>query len=101
MTTYKLYPKAESDLEIIWQYTVHQWGLNRAHSYIDDLESTFQLLAASPHLSREHTEFNPPVRIHPHAHHLIIYLQKDYGIDVVRILHENMDIPARIDNLTE
>lgn len=73
----------------------------RALGYIDDLEATFQLLASSPFLSRERTEFNPPVRIHPHAHHLIIYLQTDYGIDIVRVLHENMDVPARLANITD
>ena len=96
MATYKLYPAAVSDLEQIWRYSFDRWGINQAELYTDDLISAFQMLANTPSLSRERDEFSPPVRIHPHARHLIVYLQADHGIDIVRVLHESMDVDTQL-----
>ncbi len=96
MTIYKLYPEAEIDLEKIWQHTVREWSTNQAFDYLDNLESAFQLLADFPLMSRERHEFSPAVRIHHHEHHLIVYLQEDYGIAVIRVLHESMDVPQQL-----
>jgi len=97
MKQYKLLPAAESDLENIWHYTARTWGVEQAVTYIDGLDQTFQLLAESPLICRERWEFSPPVRIHHHEKHLVIYLVKDTDIHIVRILHETMDIGAQID----
>ena len=31
---------------------------------------------------------------HNHAHHVIVYQALEDGIDVIRVLHENMDVSA-------
>ena len=98
MTSYDLYPEAESDLENIWQYSIENWGTERALDYLDDIDRVFQLLATSPLISREHTEFNSPVHIHPHLHHLIVYIVTDNGISIVRVLHESMNVPVQLEN---
>ena len=97
MSSYELYPAAENDLEKIWQYSVDTWGVRRALKYLDDLHSTFQLLTTSPFIGRQHPEFSPVVHIHPHGHHLIMYMVTAYGISVVRILHESMDVPEKLE----
>jgi toxin ParE1/3/4 len=41
-------------------------------------------------------EFEPPVRIHPHKRHLIIYtIETDY-IQIVRVLHHRMDVKSHL-----
>ncbi len=97
MATYKLYPAAEKDLEGIWYYTVDEWSIKQANKYIDDLHDAFQSLADRPLRCHERTEYTPPVRIHRHDHHLIVYLQSDTGIFIVRVLHERMDIEAQLE----
>jgi len=97
MTAYQLTPAAEADLEAIWNYTDRVWSIEQAHRYIEGLADTFSVLAETPTLARERDEFQPPVRIHPYAHHLIIYLTIDRGILVVRILHESMDVDAQLE----
>ena len=47
-------------------------------------------------ICRERLEFTPPARIHHHAHHLIVYLAQDDGINIVRVLHENMDVDGQL-----
>ena len=65
--------------------------------YLDDLDEAFHLLAEQPLLCRERNELRPPVRIHHHAHHLIVYLAMEDGINIVRVLHENMDIENQLE----
>jgi toxin ParE1/3/4 len=88
--------QAKQDLIDIWFYTFGQWGETQANTYLDDLEVALFLLAEQPLICRERTEFIPPVRIHHHAHHLIVYLVVDDGINIVRVLHEHMDINAKL-----
>ena len=96
MANYKLRPHAEADLEKIWSYTIAEWDVVQADSYIDEIDDVFALLAKQPLISRERLEFTPPVRIHPHGHHLIVYLIVETDIEIIRVLHESMDIQTQI-----
>ena len=96
MEIYELYPEAERDLETIWEYSVEHWGTQQALDYLDELNKAFSLLAHSPQITRERTEFNPAVRIFPHAHHLIVYVISGTRIEIVRILHGSMDIESQL-----
>ena len=89
---------AEQDLINIWLYTYSEWGEAQAGQYLDDLESAMTLLAEQPLLCREREEFAPPVRIHNHAHHLIVYQALEGSITVIRVLHENMDVDAQLED---
>lgn len=72
-------------------------GENIRLTNLDDLEEAIRLLAEQPLICRERTELNPPVRIHHHAHHLIVYLALEDGINVVRVLHESMDVDSHME----
>jgi len=87
----------DQDLIEIWLYTFGEWGEKQADNYLDDLDEAFHLLAEQPLLCRERNELSPPVRIHHHAHHLIVYLAMEDGINIVRVLHENMDIEKQLE----
>ena len=49
-----------------------------------------------PEMAVERRDFQPPVRIHHYEKHLIIYVIEDGGILIVRILHQNQDVPAQL-----
>jgi len=86
LSGYRLSPKAVSDLEGIWRYSAQTWSVERADRYIDDLTVLFDVLVSHPEVARERKEFNPPVRIHPHQRHLIIYTIAAGHILIIRIL---------------
>jgi len=88
---YRLSPKAVSDLERIWHYSAQTWSVEQADRYIDSLASSFDVLVFHPELARERTEFNPPVRIHLHQKHLIIYTIAADHILIIRILGGGQD----------
>lgn len=87
---------AERDLINIWSYTYKNWSDDQADQYLDELDSAIHLLADNPQLCRLRAEFIPPVRIHRHAHHLIIYALSPDKITIVRVLHESMDIDTHL-----
>ncbi|MEE4203505.1 MAG: type II toxin-antitoxin system RelE/ParE family toxin [Halieaceae bacterium] len=89
--------QAELDLIDIWLHSSREWGDEQADQYLDDLDQAIQLLAEQPLMCRERPEFFPPVRIHHHAHHLIVYSAVTGGISVVRVLHESMNVDAHLD----
>jgi toxin ParE1/3/4 len=89
--------QAEQDLLDIWMYTFNEWGEQQADDYLDELDTAIQLLAEQPLMCRERLELEPPVRIHRHAHHLVVYLALDDGINIVRVLHESMDVDSQLE----
>lgn len=91
---YRLTPKAFEDLDEVWRYTAENWSLEQADHYIDGLAQAFDSIAAVPTLARERTEFNPPVRIHHHQSHLVIYTIDNNQINVIRILGGRQDWQA-------
>ncbi len=44
-----------------------------------------------PEIARERTEFHPPVRLHPHQAHLIVYQLEDKHLLIIRVLHRRTD----------
>ena len=84
---YKFSRKAREDFLAVHRESVRLFGLMQAERYADDLFRTFDFLAANPRAARQRFEINPPVRIHPHASHLIVYIEAESGILILRIRH--------------
>ncbi len=93
-TTYRLTPAAQNDLEDIWLYTAQQWSVAQADRYTDILEDTLEGLVFMPQMARERAEFEPPVRIHPSAEHLIVYRIEHDRLAVLRVLGAGQDWQA-------
>ena len=94
LTAYRLTPAARDDLEDIWLYTAQQWSMAQADRYMDILEDTFERLLFMPDMARERSEFDPPVRIHPNAAHLIIYRIEGDHLAILRVLGAAQDWQA-------
>ncbi|CUH89114.1 Toxin ParE4 [Phaeobacter sp. CECT 5382] len=81
-----LTPKAQSDLEEVWLYSVRTWGREQADLYLDTLEQVFETLCYLPELAREYTEISPAVRMHQTGQHVVIYQAQADHLAVIRIL---------------
>lgn len=97
---YGLTPAAEADLEGIWRYTAESWSVRQADEYIGGLVKSFALIASMPTMARERAEFDPPVRIHVHDRHLIVYVLEGEGVAILRVLGGRQDWVAIL-NATE
>ena len=49
---FRLRPKAEEDLENIYEYSYREFGSARADQYIRDLDAAFHKLAVEPSLGQ-------------------------------------------------
>lgn len=96
MAEYRLTPAAERDLESIWKYTVRQWGFEQADRYIDFLTAAFAELADSPRTAAPCEHIRPGYRRWGVERHMVYFRVTDYGIAVIRVLHERMDAPRHL-----
>ncbi len=96
MAEYRLTPAAERDLEAIWTYTVQQWGIDQANRYIDFMTAMFAELARSPKTAPTCDHIRPGYRRRSIERHMIYFRTTNYGIAVVRILHDRMDAPRHL-----
>jgi toxin ParE1/3/4 len=89
---FALRPKARTDLDRIWDQTVETWGRDQAKTYLRALNRAFKALSKKPDLGRIYDDLYEGLRVCPSGKHLIFYFAADKGIDIVRFLHERMDI---------
>ena len=91
MAEYRLTPAAVADLEEIWTYTCNQWGSEQANRYTTKLISAIETLTHTPKLGPSCDHIRTGYRWSLAERHVVYYRITDYGIAVVRILHERMD----------
>jgi toxin ParE1/3/4 len=96
MAEFRLSPAAERDLEGIWKYTRREWGLEQAERYTDLLTAAFQVLAASPKSAPACDHIRQGYRRRNVERHMIYFRITDYGITIIRVLHERMDAPHHL-----
>jgi len=87
-----LTPRAQADLDEIWDYTAQRWSIDQAEIYIRQLWKAIMAMADSPTLGKECAEVRQGYRKYSVGSHVLFYrLVLGAGVDVVRILHERMD----------
>lgn len=92
---YRLSPLAEADLEDIWLYTYKHWSLAQADQYHRVLVGAIESLAKGIKTGRK-TDIRPGYFRYSAGQHLIFYRQADAGLDIIRILHQRMDIDRHL-----
>ncbi len=98
--TYLLTNAAASDLREIVRYTKKQWGHDQVLSYVDRLQRGIeQLVANGGGVGKELSVIFPGLRMLHCEHHYIFCLPRDKAPAlIVAILHERMDLIARVAN---
>ena len=89
-------PKAESDLTEIWMYSCKEWGDDQADTYLDQLEAGMKQLLDHPLLGANYSHVLPGYRRLQLKHHAVFYQVSEREVLVIRVLHEDMDVPQRL-----
>lgn len=92
MRTYRLRQAAARDLLELGRYTQRRWGAAQRRKYIAGLKARLELLADRPALGARRDDVATGYRSFREARHVIFYAERPDGIDIVRILHERMDV---------
>ena len=97
MAKFKLTNKAVEDLSAIWQYTCDTWSERQADKYYLLLIKSCEELAASPKLGKSYNEIAPGILGFIAYRHLIFFRKiSDKEIEVIRILHGQMDLKNKV-----
>ena len=91
MAEYRLAPRAQRDLEEIFDYTMRHWGLPQALRYTDLIEAACARVSQAPLQSQDCTAIRPGYRRVNAEQHVIYFRQTSHGIAVMRLLHQRMD----------
>ncbi len=97
MAAYKLTPKAVDDLDGIYEYTIMNFGLERARGYLNDLHQRFNDLAERPALGRGAERMAIGLKRYTYRSHVVFYMSENDSVLIVRALHERMDAPRHFD----
>jgi len=96
MRRYVLRPRAQRDLDEIWNYSAATWGIEQAELYVREIWRVIEILADDPRLGRPCDDIRAGYRKYPSRSHLVFYRVVEGGIDVVRILHQRMDFDRHL-----
>ena len=97
MAEFKLTNKAVEDLSKIWGYTFEVWSERQADKYYESLISNCQEIADNPDLGKNYDGITQNLLGMKTNRHIIFYrtLNENY-VEIIRILHERMDLKKRI-----
>ncbi len=96
MTRYRLTPAAKSDLKSIWTYTEDRWGTAQADHYLSELTLGIEMLVGAPEMGPTRDEIRKGYRSLWREHHVIFYRVTRARVEVVRILHQSMDVSRHL-----
>ncbi|NTS44002.1 type II toxin-antitoxin system RelE/ParE family toxin [Flavisolibacter sp. BT320] len=97
MAKYFLTNKAVEDLAAIWEYTYDTWSERQADKYHEMLTSSFQEILEHPDLGKKYPEIDTSVMGLRVGKHIVFYrMVQSSDIEVLRILHQRMDLKSRM-----
>ena len=87
--------RAVSDLEEIWSYTVTKWSVVQADRYYNLIFDEINYICRNITTGKSMEHIRKGYRASKVKSHLIFYRVKNDTIEIIRILHERMDIENR------
>ncbi|SMX33348.1 type II toxin-antitoxin system RelE/ParE family toxin [Maliponia aquimaris] len=93
--SYRFTRDAIEDLLSIWLYGDERWGEDQADRYQDELHAACQRIADGEAVTSV-VEGKPDVRYLHCGRHFIFYVPSRSEVVVIAVLHERMDLPARL-----
>ena len=94
---YRISEKASEDIDKIWLYTLENWSLEQANRYYRLIFEEIRFIVEDFETGKDIGKIKPGYRQAKVKSHFIIYkIAEDEIIEIVRVLHEMMDIPNRL-----
>lgn len=88
--------KAILDLEEIWLYTVEKWSAEQADRYYNLVFDEINYICNNINSGKSMEHVRKDYRASKVKSHLIFYRVANGMIEIIRILHERMDIENRL-----
>ncbi|WP_299670154.1 type II toxin-antitoxin system RelE/ParE family toxin [uncultured Polaribacter sp.] len=89
--------EAIDDLTNIWKYTVQNWSKNQADKYFGKIKSACIDIFESAVIGKKYDKIEINLLGHKVEKHIIFYRTiSESEIEVIRILHERMDLKNKL-----
>ena len=95
---YVISKKAVADLEEIWLYTVEKWSVVQADRYYNLIFDEINFICRNSNSGKSMEHVRKGYRASKVKSHLIFYRVSNNTIEMIRILHERMDIENRLND---
>jgi plasmid stabilization system protein ParE len=94
----KIYLAAQERILEIWDYTEKKWSEKQADAYVRELVAEIETVAVQRHRWRPVLDGAlQGVYFFRHRHHYVFFRElSKKRLGVISVLHEQMDIPARL-----
>ncbi|WP_395746392.1 type II toxin-antitoxin system RelE/ParE family toxin [Prosthecobacter sp.] len=94
----KIYPAAQERILEIWDYTEKKWGEKQADTYVRELVAEIETVSGQRHRWRPVLDASlKAIYFFRHRHHYVFFRElSKKRLGVISVLHEKMDIPARL-----
>ena len=94
---YRISEQAIKDLNGIWTYTFHNWSKIQADRYYDLIIGEIEFIADNFMVGKSAQQTRKNYRYSKIKSHLIFYRkEEDEIVEIVRILHQRMDIKKHL-----
>jgi len=95
---YRISQEANRDIENIWLYTFEYWSVEQADRYFNLIIDEIEYLAVDPKSGQDYSKVRKGYFRSQIKSHFIFYRinSEEKEIEVIRILHQRMDIEARL-----
>lgn len=94
---YRISRQAIEDLDKIWMYTFNKWTKEQADRYFDLIITEIEFLAENFMTGKSAEQTRKNYRVTKVKSHLIFFRKAENDIvEIVRILHQRMDIKTRL-----
>lgn len=96
---YKISQEANRDIENIWFYTFENWSTEQADRYFNLLLDEIEYIAKNPNSGKDYNQIIKGYFRSRIKSHFIFYKinRKKERVEIIRILHQRMDIESRLD----
>lgn len=98
---YLLTNEAHSDLEAIWTYTVENWSIEQADRYFNLIIDEINYICTNTASGKSMDHVREGYRASKVKSHLIFYKALSDQVEIIRILHERMDVENRLNDRGE
>ena len=96
-TKYRISKLAEADIDNIWLYTLENWSFAQANRYYRLIYQEIDFIVEDFESGKDISEVKKGYRQTKVKSHLVIYKRADDGIiEILRVLHQMMDIPNKL-----
>ena len=96
MSAFRISAKSLEDLKSIGRFTLKSWGREQCYIYLSKLDESFHKLADQPYLGIARDDIRKGYRVYHVGRHLIFYRQKSSSTEIIRILHDRMDVETHL-----